>query len=296
MANLKEVRTRIASVISTQQITKAMKLVSASKLRNAQNAITQMRPYAAKMEDVIGNVIASLEGDSDSIIKLAEEREVKKVLIVVLTSDKGLCGSFNAYLCKTANNLILEKYSEQASNGNVEILSLGKKGKDFFNRAGIKVNDTFVSDLSHPKFEKASGAAGYIIDTFSCGDYDKVEIVYSRFKNAVVQFPTATQLLPLLPNEKDEESSDFNADFILEPNKQDIIENLIPSYIKTQFFRFMLDTAASEHGARMTAMDAATENAGDLLKELKLQYNRARQAAITKEISEIAGGVAALEG
>jgi F-type H+-transporting ATPase subunit gamma len=299
MANLKEVRTRISSVISTQQITKAMKLVAASKLRTAQNNIIQIRPYTKKLEEVIGNVKAAFEGDTDGSLSLAQEREPNKVLVVALTSDKGLCGGFNSYLIKTAVNLINEKYSEQASNGNVTILPLGRKSTEYFSKRDYQVDARFSRIFSKLSFDNSAEIAKELIDRFTDGTYDRVEVVYSRFKNAVMQIHTAVQFLPISTSVDDIQEADkpeFKADYIFEPSKEEIIEHLIPTYLKIEFYKYLLDNNASEHGARMTAMDSATENAREILKDLRLEYNRARQAAITKEISEIVGGAAALDG
>ena len=271
MANLKEVRTRISSVISTQQITKAMKLVSASKLRSAQNAIVQIRPYTNKLEEIISNVRASLEGDVEGSMKLAQVRTPKKVLIISLTSDKGLCGAFNSYLIKKASALVTEKYAEQNAAGNVTLMPIGRRGAEFFGRRDFKLDTRFVNIFGKLKFEDAADIIGEVIEQFIDGQYDVVEVVYSKFKNAVVQIHSNYQLLPLIGNEEEETEAVSNTatDYIFEPSKPEIIENLIPTYLKIQFFRFLLDNNASEHGARMTAMDSATENAGELLKRIE---------------------------
>lgn len=287
MANLKEVRTRITSVSSTQQITKAMKLVSATKLRKAQNGIMQMRPYAQKLNGILANLSDSI--DVDSLKVYFNKRDVKKVLLVVVTSDRGLCGSFNANVIKLTNRLIKEQYS----NASVTVLPVGKKGGEFFAKQGTSV----VSDF-RDTFLNLSAAAGfaigdYILHAYRTGKYDKVEIVYNQFKNAATQILTNDTFLPIDASKFAAKSSTKH-DYIFEPSKEDILETLIPRILKTQVYRSLLDSFASEHGARMVAMDKATENAGDLLKALKVEYNRARQAAITKEISEIVGGAAAL--
>lgn len=295
MANLKEVRTRIASVISTQQITKAMKMVSASKLRRAQNAIVRIRPYAGKLQEIIGNVQGNLEGDIS--LNLGEIRPVKNVLVVVLTSDKGLCGGFNSNLIKKAKALIADKYAEQQVADNLTIMTIGKKGLEHFQNRGYQVDDRYFDLFTKLKFENVSPIVEEIIENFEDKKYDAVEVIYAKFKNAVVQDFTAEQLLPIAGNATEmEETAGNNINYIFEPSQEEIIQNIIPSYLKIQFYRYLLDNHASEHGARMTSMDQATENAGDLLKELRLEYNRVRQAAITTEISEIVGGVAALDG
>jgi F-type H+-transporting ATPase subunit gamma len=294
MANLKEVRNRIASVQSTQQITKAMKMVSAAKLKRATNAIIALRPYATKLKEILGNLSASLEGSSSPFI---QEREPNKVLIVTVSSNRGLAGAFNMNVIKATNNLIAEKYSEQLKNGNVSIISIGKKTQDFYEKRNYNVignNNEVYADLS---FENVTKITNAIMAGFIKGEYDKVEVVYNRFKNAAVQFITTEQLLPLPKTENaDLASKETNVDYILEPSQEEIVDQLIPKSIKIQLYKAVLDSHASEHGARMTSMDKATENAGDLLKALKLSYNQARQAAITTELTEIVSGAAALNG
>lgn len=291
MANLKEVRTRIASVSSTQQITKAMKLVSATKLRRAQNAILQMRPYALKLNGILANLADSI--DVDSLKVYFESREVKQVLIVVITSDRGLCGSFNANVIKSANRLIQHKYAAQYAAGNVTVLAIGKKGAEFFAKMKVKLNTTYRDSFHQLNAENGFGTGEYILQSFRKNEFDAVEIVYNQFKNAATQILSEEQFLPI-DTTRLADSSKAKNDYIFEPSKEGILEDLIPRILKTQLYRAMLDSAASEHGARMVAMDKATDNAGELLKSLKLEYNRARQAAITKEISEIVGGAAAL--
>ncbi len=289
MANLKEVRNRIASVTSTQQITKAMKMVSAAKLKRATSAIIQLRPYANKMRDILANLSSSLEESNSPFI---QEREPNKVLIITISSNRGLAGAFNMNVIKTANNLISEKYSEQYRKGNVHIVAIGKKVQDFYEKRKYNVignNNELYSDLT---FENASKITEAIMAGFAKGEYDRVELVYNLFKNAAVQILTTEQLLPV-PKAVALEST-TQTDYILEPSQEEIVEQLIPKSIKTQVYKAILDSHASEHGARMTAMDKATENAGDLLKALKLSYNQARQAAITTELTEIVSGAAAL--
>ena len=294
-ANLKEVRTRIQSVKSTQQITKAMKMVSAAKLRKATDRIIQIRPYSQHLSKILSNILSNLGGDIE--LDFGKTREMNKVLVVVITSDRGLCGAFNSSSVKAARLLIEEKYSEHNSNGNLEVLFVGKKGFDLLKKEVSNPNDKFLSLFSDLTFDNASTAADYIMDGYSQGEYDRVDVVYGQFKNAGVQLTTVEQYLPVVSEvEEGEEASATKADYIFEPGKEEILEELIPKILKTQFFRYLLDSNASEHGARMTAMDAATENANDLLKELKLSYNRARQAAITTELTEIVSGAAALEG
>ncbi|WP_179415508.1 ATP synthase F1 subunit gamma [Mucilaginibacter sp. E4BP6] len=293
MANLKEVRNRIASVSSTQQITKAMKMVSAAKLKRATNAIVALRPYATKLKELLANLSASLEDGSSPFL---EEREPKKVLVVVVNSNRGLAGAFNMNAIKTANNLIAEKYSNQLRAGNVSIVAIGKKAQEFYQRRSYNVignnNDVYL-DLN---FLNVSKITESIMDSFLKGQYDRVELVYNQFRNAAVQILVAEQLLPVPKTEKLANASTTQVDYILEPSQEEIVEQLIPKNIKIQVYKAVLDSHASEHGARMTAMDKATENAGDLLKALKLSYNQARQAAITTELTEIVSGAAALTG
>lgn len=291
MANLKEVRIRITSVTSTQQITKAMKLVSATKLRRAQNAITLMRPYAAKLNGILSNLSDSI--DIDSLKVFFDERPVKNVLLVVITSDRGLCGSFNANVIKMANKTINEKYSSQKENGGVTVIGIGKKGHEYFSKQALNYIDNFKEALLTPNAETGFEIGEYILNLYNSGKIDAVEIVYNQFKNAATQILSSEQFLPINTANFDGDSSKKN-DYLFEPNKEDILLALIPRILKTQLFRCILDSLASEHGARMIAMDKATDNAGELLKSLKIEYNRVRQAAITTEISEIVGGAAAL--
>jgi F-type H+-transporting ATPase subunit gamma len=293
MANLKEVRNRIKSVSSTQQITKAMKMVSAAKLKRATNAIVQLRPYANKLKELLANLSASLEDGSSPFLV---EREPNKVLVIVVTSNRGLAGAFNANAIKTANNLIAEKYSEQLRAGNVSIVAIGKKSQEFYQRRKYNVignNNDLYLDLN---FENASKITESIMEGFLKGDYDRVELVYNQFKNAAMQILQAEQLIPVPKPEVKRETvtKGEQLDYILEPSQEEIIQQLIPKNIKIQLYKAVLDSNASEHGARMTAMDKATDNAGELLKALKLSYNQARQAAITTELTEIVSGAAAL--
>lgn len=293
MANLKEVRIRISSVQSTQQITKAMKMVSAAKLKRATNAIVQLRPYATKLKDILGNLSSSLEGASSPF---TQEREPNKVLLVVVTSNRGLAGAFNMNVIKATNNLMADKYSEQLKNGKVSIVGIGKKGQDFYEKRNYNVIGNNNEVYTALTFENVTKITEAIMSAFEKGDFDRVEVVYNRFKNAAVQILTTEQLLPLPKSEAAEAVTTSNIDYILEPNQEEIVNQLIPKSIKIQLYKAVLDSHASEHGARMTSMDKATENAGDLLKALKLAYNQARQAAITTELTEIVSGAAALNG
>jgi F-type H+-transporting ATPase subunit gamma len=289
---LKEVRNRIKSVQSTQQITKAMKMVSAAKLRRAQDAITQMRPYSKKLQEVLGNIISNSDGDVK--IALAEERTVENVLIIVVTSDRGLCGGYNSNLIKAAKAVINEKYAAQHAKGHVQILPIGKKGYEHFTKNGFKVVDKFWDIFTGLSFDKVQAAAKYAMDAFANKQVDAVELIYSEFKNAATQRFVTEAFLPVQKVEK--APGQKNADFIFEPGKDVLITELMPKILNTQLFKATLDANASEHGARMTAMDKASDNASELLKSLKISYNRARQAAITTELTEIVSGAAALNG
>ena len=289
---LKEVRNRIKSVQSTQQITKAMKMVSAAKLRRAQDAITQMRPYAQKLQEMLSNIVSSSEGDLS--IKLAETRTVENVLLIVITSDRGLCGGYNANLIKLAKSTIDEKYSSQHKKGNVTIWNIGKKGYESLSKAGFTTNANFKDIFLNLNFANVQLAAQAAMDAFSNKEFDAIEIIYSEFKNAATQVFTAEQFLPVPKIIKKENQKKI--DFIFEPQKEVLVAELMPKILNTQLFKAVLDANASEHGARMTAMDKASENANELLKSLKLSYNRARQAAITTELTEIVSGAAALNG
>ena len=289
---LKEVRNRIKSVQSTQQITKAMKMVSAAKLRKAQDAITQMRPYAKKLQEMLSNIVSNADGGIS--MNLATVRPIEKVLVIVVTSDRGLCGGYNSNLIKLAKQTIKEKYSAQSAKGNAEVLPIGKKGYEHFSKNNFKVVDHYWNIFSDISFENVQRAAKFAIDAFASGQVDAVELVYSEFKNAATQRFVSEQFLPVAKTQKIEGQK--QQDFIFEPDKDVLIEELMPKILNTQLFKAVLDANASEHGARMTAMDKATENANELLKALKISYNRARQAAITTELTEIVSGAAALQG
>ena len=292
MPNLKEVKNRIGSVISTQQITKAMKMVAAAKLRKSQDRITQMRPFAQKLSALLQNLSSVQEAGSDNWY--ATKREEKKILIVAVSSDRGLCGSFNSSVFKGVNKLIADKYEAQFRKGDVTVLPLGKKALDFFAKRNVSVVDNYVGTIANISFGNVSAAAEFLMDAFKKGTYDKIEIVYNEFKNVATQILRTEQFLPVLPPAQNQTSA-VQVDYIYEPSNDEIIEGLIPKSLKIQLFKAVLDSNASENGARMTAMDKATDNAGELLKELKLTYNRSRQAAITKEILEIVGGAEALK-
>jgi F-type H+-transporting ATPase subunit gamma len=289
---LKEVRNRIKSVQSTQQITKAMKMVSAAKLRRAQDAITQMRPYAQKLQEMLSNIISNSDGDLN--LALAGDRQVEKVLIIVVTSDRGLCGGYNSNLIKLAKQVIKDKYSAQQAKGNVQILPIGKKGYEHFLKNGFRVYENYWDIFTGLSFDKVQGAAKYAMDVFSTKEIDAVEVIYSEFKNAATQRFVAEQFLPVIKIPK--VAGQKKSDFIFEPGKEVLVNELMPKILNTQLFKAVLDANASEHGARMTAMDKASDNANELLKSLKISYNRARQAAITTELTEIVSGAAALNG
>lgn len=298
MASLKEVRARITSVNSTQQITKAMKMVAAAKLRRAQDNITKIRPYSEKLTEILNNVSASLDASAEN--PYASEREVNNVLIVVITSDRGLAGAFNTNAIKGALNLINNRYNEQYAKGNVELLCIGKKGYEFFSKRGYKVNGDYVGLFSNVSYDTVKKAAEYVMHGFTTQKYDRVYTVYNEFKNVATQIVRSTQFLPPVKEvsfkkKKEVKTTALNTIYIFEPSQEEIVTELIPKSLKIQFYKAVLDSNASEHGARMTAMDKATDNAKELLKDLKLVYNRTRQAAITKEILEIVGGAEALK-
>ena len=292
MSNLKEVRVRIKSVMSTQQITKAMKMVAAAKLRRSQEAVMQMRPYAQKLNSIMANVSAGSSIDL-SQNPYSEVRPEEKILIVAVTSDRGLCGGFNTNIIKGVTSLLLNKYSTQALKGNVTILTLGKKGTDYFTKADKKVISNFSTIFSKLNFEEARKGAERIMEGFVSKEFDKVEIVYNEFKNVATQVVQTKQFLPIVSLE-DSSIKASATEYIFEPNNEEIVKDLIPKSLKITFYGALLESGASENGARMTAMEKATENAGEMLKDLRLSYNRTRQAAITKEILEIVGGAEAL--
>ncbi|RYY57210.1 MAG: ATP synthase F1 subunit gamma [Chitinophagaceae bacterium] len=289
---LKEVRNRIKSVQSTQQITKAMKMVSAAKLRRAQDAITQMRPYSKKLQEMLSNIVSNSDGDMS--LPLAADRQVEKVLLIVITSDRGLAGAFNANLIKLAKQTINQRYPAQYAKGNVQIWGIGKKGYEHFLKNNYKTSDTFKDIFLNLSFEQVQRASEAAVKGFLDGKFDAVEIVYSQFRNAGTQVFTVERFLPIPKVEK--KKGDIKADFIFDPSKEELITELMPKILNTQLYKAVLDSNASEHGARMTAMDKASENANGLLKNLKISYNRARQAAITTELTEIVSGAAALQG
>jgi F-type H+-transporting ATPase subunit gamma len=290
MANLKEVKNRISSVVSTQQITKAMKMVAAAKLKRAQDRITMMRPYSQKLSAILQNVSG---GGEEMNNPYAKERPVDNVLLILVTSDKGLCGAFNSSVTRKVTSLMEGQYQSIAERGNLHFMTIGKKSSDYLKRNKLSYNADFMDLFNRLNFEDVSEAAQFVMDEFEKGTYDKVEIIYNEFKNAATQVLHQEQFLPIAKADEQEGKSADN-DYSYEPSRDYIEQELIPTSLKTQLFKALLDSNASEHGARMTAMDKATENAGDLLKELRLTYNRTRQAAITTEILEITAGAEAL--
>ncbi len=296
MANLKEVRDRIVSVQNTQQITKAMKMVSAAKLRRAQDAITQMRPYANKLDSMLRNILSNLEGDAGTVF--GQERPIERACIVVVTSNRGLCGAFNTNVIKAALAAMNGKFADVHARGQLTMLFIGKKGNEYFKKryaGSVHIISDYVKLFDDLSFENTKKVATYLMDNFKEGRFDAVEVAYGEFRNAALQNTVHVPFLPVPKVEAEEGDTNHRADYIFEPSKEGLLSHLVPSILQTQFHKFNLDTQASEHGARMTAMDSATENANDLLRDLKISYNKARQESITNEILEIVGGAAALE-
>ncbi|MBM3435003.1 MAG: ATP synthase F1 subunit gamma [Bacteroidetes bacterium] len=296
MPSLKEVRIRIASVKSTQQITSAMKMVAASKLRRAQSAILRLRPYAAKLQEFLKNLSSSLDS-SDAGSVYSSQRSPEKVLLILISSNRGLCGAFNANVIKKANAVINGEYSKQFSSGNLSIITIGKKVSEFYRKRKFKVIESHDSIFDKLTFENVVPLAEKVMKLFEEKHYDRIEIIYNQFKNAATQKIECEQFLPVKPVEIPEGKQKVQKiEYIFEPGKDEIIRDLIPKSLKIQFYKALLDSFAAEHGARMTAMHQATDNAKELLKDLSLAYNKARQAAITREILEIVGGAEALKG
>lgn len=293
---LKEVRERIVSVQKTQQITKAMKMVAAAKLRRAQIAVQNLRPYADKQQQMLMNILSNLDGDVST--SFGVEREINHVCVVVVTSNRGLAGAFNTNVIKGAVAQINAKYSDVLAKGNLTILPIGKKGADFFKRnygSKVKIIGDYINAFEDLSFDSVAVISKNLMQAFESGTYDAIDVSYSRFRNVVIQIPEVAQFLPVEKLKIEEGASQTKANYIFEPDQESLLSYLIPSILQTQFQKYLLDTHASEHGARMTAMDNATENAEELQKDLKIAYNKARQEAITREISEIVGGAAALE-
>lgn len=290
MASLKEVKNRITSVVSTQQITKAMKMVAAAKLRRSQERVQTMRPYAQKLSALLQNICASAE-DVQSVF--SKVREENKILLVVISSDRGLCGSFNSTVIKYAVRLTNEKFAAQHKAGNVTVLPIGKKAFEFFGKRKFNIIDSHYDIFHDLTFEKTSAIGDMLMEKFKSGEFDRVEIIYNEFKNVATQILRHEKFLPIQIPAGAEKKEMVN--YTYQPNQESIVEGMIPKSLKTQLYKALLDSNASENGARMTAMDKATDNAGELLKDLRLTYNRTRQAAITKEILEIVAGAEALK-
>ncbi len=294
MSGLKEVRIRIASVNTTKQVTSAMKMVSAAKLRRAQGAIIKLRPYANKLSEMLSELSAN--GNLPEDIPYFKKRKVQKVLLVVVTSNRGLCGAFNTNIIKAATNLIHTDYQDLYDKNNIHILSVGKKASDFFSKRNYSLVDNFDYIYDNLSYEKTCELANKLMNYYSSGAYDKIIVIYNQFKNAVSQTLTTEQFLPIGKITKDNEAAPSNIDYIFEPEKEIILKELVPKSLKIQIYKAVLDSWASEHGARMSAMQKATDNAEELMKSLRLTYNKARQASITNEIIEIVSGVNALKG
>jgi F-type H+-transporting ATPase subunit gamma len=290
---LKEVRERMKSVGSTQQITKAMKMVSAAKLRKAQEAIVKMRPYADKLNNMLRNVMSAVEGDVN--INFGKDRPIQHATVVVITSNRGLCGAFNSNIIKAAVKEIETQFAAQRSAGKLTILPIGKRGYDYFRRnfKDCTIRTEYITLFDNLSFDHTVIVPRMLMDTFSKGEPDKIMVFFGRFKNAATQFAETVQYLPV---PKIEATTSRRVDYIFEPEKDILLNTLVPGILEVQFQKFLLDTHASEHGARMTAMDKATTNADEMLSALRISYNNARQEAITKELSEIVGGAAALGG
>lgn len=294
---LKEVRERISSINSTRQITSAMKMVSAAKLKKAQDAIVKLRPYDFRLNQMLVNIISNIEGDAVS--KLGEEREVKNILIVVVTSNRGLCGAFNANIIRKAENAIKNEYKSFLDSGNLSVMCIGKKSLDYFKAHYPKLNiiSKYVSIFDDLSDASVAPLSDLIISEFKDSTYDLVKVAYGRFKNAAVQYAELEQFLPVPKvNVNKDDVKKYKSNYLFEPDKLSLLNELVPKIMHTTFRRYLLDTNASEHGARMTAMENATENANQLLVELKLEFNKARQESITNELLEIISGAAALEG
>lgn len=295
MASIKEIRVRIGSVTSTMKITSAMKMVSAAKLRKAQNAVLQMRPYAQKLAEILDNISSGLDNMDELVY--TRQRQVEKVAIVVITSNGGLCGAFNTNVVKLAIALAKDKYPHQLASGNVHFYCIGKKGAELLKSRGYAATASYNEIYTKPSYEKIASVASGFMDNFAGGRYDAVELVYNKFKNAASQMVSHEQYLPVDASAGQKSNTvATNNDYIFEPSKEYIVKELVPKSLRIKFYQTILESIASEHGARMTAMHKATDNAGEFLKALKLDYNKARQASITNEILEIVSGANALKG
>lgn len=297
MANLKAIRVRIVSVRSTRQITSAMKMVAAAKLRKAQDKIVRLRPYVNKLQEILGGLSQSL-ADSEVENVYGRISEPEKVLIVVITSNRGLCGAFNTNVIKEARQLVAEKYAEQNKKGNLRLLTIGKKGYDYFRKQPVMLLGEQNSLLNNTSFDDIAQTAETLMKSFVAGEYDRIELVYNQFKNAAVQNLTTEQFLPITASGDEGKTKQTSApvDYIYEPTAEEIVKDLIPKSLKIQFYKAVLDSFVAENGARMTAMHKATDNASEMIKELTLQYNKARQASITNQILEVVSGAEALRG
>ena len=292
MAGLKEVRTRIASVISTQQITSAMKMVAASKLRKAQNNIVALRPYASKLRGIIQN-LSSNGSMSDSVFTKVEVPD--KVLLIVITSNRGMCGAFNSSVNKATLEHIHTTFDDQNKRGNLHLVTIGRKGTEFFTRRNYKVIANYNNIFDNLDYQNVSVIVNLIMEWFKDKTYSRVDIIYNRFKNAATQVLAVEQMLPVIPEKNESKKTQFQNDFIFEPEEEELLASVIPQLLRIQLYKALLDSYASEFGARMTAMHKATENAGEILKDLKIRYNNARQASITKELIEIVSGAEQLK-
>jgi len=293
VANLKEIRSRLASVSSTMQITNAMKMVSAAKLRKAQEAITKIRPYAEQLHMILRHLSDAIRDEEDD--PFGVHRELEKVLIVVITSNRGLCGSFNSFVIKRSIQLVKEEYADLLRKGQIDFLAIGKRGAEYFRKNHYNLVDTKNELFDSLTFDNVKPVAEKVMEEYSTAKYDRVVLVYNQFKNAAVQELMTEQFLPVIPPE-DHDSDAIVTDYIYEPSKEYIVKELIPRTLKIQFYKALLDSHAAEHGARMTAMHKATDNASEMMRDLKLSYNKARQASITNEILEIVSGAEALKG
>jgi F-type H+-transporting ATPase subunit gamma len=294
MANLKEIRVRIASVTNTRQITSAMKMVSAAKLKKAQDAIVQLRPYAQKLNEILVNISSSLDAGSENIY--GTEVPVENVLIVLITSNRGMCGAFNSNVIKQSIGTIISNYENLYKQGHVKFMCIGKKGRDYLKNRNFQILQSYNDILDKPAFDKAVHIADEIMQLFVTRQFNRILLIYNEFKNAAVQKVTEEQFLPVPRREKEENTKELIANYLFEPSKEFILKELIPRSLKVGFYKAVLDSLASEHGARMTAMHKATDNATEIIRQLTLNYNKARQAAITGEIVEIVGGAEALKG
>ena len=292
MANLKEIRTRLSSVKSTRQITSAMKMVAAARLRRAQDKIVKLRPYANKLHEILLDITMNID-ESEGEDGYSRVSDPEKVLLIVVTSNRGLCGAFNSNVTKETVRVVNEKYQEQFQSGNLHLITIGKKGSDYFSKRGWQISEDHGGIFEDLSFESVNKLAQNVMDSFIEGEYDRVEFVYNQFKNAAVQILTNEAFLPVENDDKRDEGE--QGDYIYEPSKEEILQELIPRALKIQFYKILLDSFVAEHGARMTAMHMATDNATEMIRDLTLEYNKARQASITNQILEVVSGAEALK-